>query len=168
MPFTPYHFGIHAAISIPLRKYIDIPVFILANVAVDIEPLIVILFQPEYPLHGYCHTFLFGSVIGILLAFIMYMSRGVIDTIVSVVHLEYKPRFITLIVSGITGVWLHILCDAPLYTDMKPFFPLENNPFYRLASSFTIYWICRLAFIPAIILGTVAFLTERKKKNNTL
>ncbi|GAH08444.1 unnamed protein product, partial [marine sediment metagenome] len=31
-------------IALPLRKYIDIPVFILANVAVDLEPLAVILF----------------------------------------------------------------------------------------------------------------------------
>ena len=44
MPFTPFHFGAHACIAIPLRKIIDIPVFILSNIIIDIEPLIVMIF----------------------------------------------------------------------------------------------------------------------------
>lgn len=164
MPFTPYHFGVHAVISLPLRKYIDIPAFIFANVAVDLEPLIVLTFRPDYPLHGYCHTFLVGSLIGIILAFILYLLRGIIDKICSILSFEYKPGAIKLIVSGITGVWLHILFDAFLYTDIKPFFPLQINPLYNVLSFSTVYWICRVAFIPAIILGVVIFILERKKK----
>jgi hypothetical protein len=163
MPFTPLHFGVHAAISLPLRKYIDVLTFIGANVAVDIEPLVVILFGLHYPLHGYCHTFLAGTVIGVLLALIIFPFRKIIDKIMSVVKLEYKPGLKTLILSGILGAWLHILFDAPLYTDIKPFFPLQVNPLYNIIPASVIYWICRLAFIPAIILAVLYFVIDRRK-----
>ena len=45
MPFTPFHFGPHACVAFAANKKIDIPVFILANIAVDIEPLSVMLFN---------------------------------------------------------------------------------------------------------------------------
>jgi hypothetical protein len=167
MPFTPFHFGVHATISLPLRKYIDIPTFILANIAVDIEPLLVILFRLNYPLHGFCHTFLIGAFIGIVLALIIFPFRKVIDKVVSSIKLEYKPALIKLILSGILGVWLHVLFDTPLYTDIKPFFPFQFNPLYNLVPASTVYWICRLAFIPAIILGVIVFIIERQKKRKT-
>jgi hypothetical protein len=40
MPFTPCHFGPSACIALPLNRWIDLPVFLLANVAIDIEPLL--------------------------------------------------------------------------------------------------------------------------------
>lgn len=164
MPFTPLHVGVHATISLPLRKYIDIPAFILANVAVDIEPLLVMLFGLNYPLHGYCHTFLIGSFVGILLALIIFPFRKVIDKVVSLVKLEYKPTLIKLIISGVLGAWLHVLFDAPLYVDIKPFFPIEFNPLYNLIPASAVYWICRLAFLSAIILGVILYIKERRKK----
>ncbi len=163
MPFTPLHFGVHATISLPLQKYIDIPTFILANVAVDIEVLLVMLLRLNYPLHGYFHTFLIGSFVGIMLALIMFLFRKIIDKVVSLVKLEYKPTLIKLIISGILGVWLHVLFDAPLYADIKPFFPFQFNPLYNLVSASTIYWICRLAFIPAIIFTVIFFIIEKRK-----
>jgi len=66
MPFTPFHFGAHACVAFPFNKKIDIPVFILANVAIDIEPLLVITLNLHYPLHGYAHTFIGAIFIGTL------------------------------------------------------------------------------------------------------
>ena len=67
MPFTPFHFGPHASVAFPLNRWIDIPVFLAANIAVDMEPFIVMNWSLDYPLHGYCHTLLFGGLIGVLL-----------------------------------------------------------------------------------------------------
>ena len=75
MPFTPYHFGPAAVVSLPLKKKIDIPVFILVNVVIDIEPLIVLIFKPEYPVHGYAHTLLFSLIIGTVFGFVAYIFR---------------------------------------------------------------------------------------------
>ena len=63
MPFTPFHFGPSAVIVLPLNRYIDIPAFLLANIAVDIEPLAVMSLSLSYPLHGYAHSILGVSII---------------------------------------------------------------------------------------------------------
>ncbi len=68
MPFTPFHFGAHACAALPAGKKINILVFILANVIIDIEPLLIMIFNFAYPLHGYAHTFLGTSIIGFLWA----------------------------------------------------------------------------------------------------
>lgn len=52
MPFTPLHFGPHACVALPLRRRVDLPVFLLTNVVVDVEPLLVLTFNLNYPLHG--------------------------------------------------------------------------------------------------------------------
>jgi hypothetical protein len=57
MPFTPYHFGPHPCVALPLNRYIDIAVFIGANIMIELEPILVLTFKPNYPLQGYCHTF---------------------------------------------------------------------------------------------------------------
>ncbi|MHC4299546.1 MAG: hypothetical protein ACYS7Y_19890 [Planctomycetota bacterium] len=36
MPFTPYHFGPSGCVGLILRKWIDVPVFVLTNVIIDI------------------------------------------------------------------------------------------------------------------------------------
>ena len=68
MPFTPYHFGPSGFVGLALRRWLDVPVFVLANVVVDLEPLVVVLFGLDYPLHGYVHTFLGGTVVALLWA----------------------------------------------------------------------------------------------------
>ena len=41
MPFTPYHFGPSGFVGLVFGKWIDLPVFVLANVIVDVEVLVV-------------------------------------------------------------------------------------------------------------------------------
>ena len=66
MPFTPYHFGPSGFVGLVFRKWIDMPVFVLANVIVDVEVLAVGLFGLGWPIHRYCHTLLIGAVVGAL------------------------------------------------------------------------------------------------------
>ena len=41
MPFTPYHVGPSGFVGLVFGKWIDLPVFVLANVIVDVEVLAV-------------------------------------------------------------------------------------------------------------------------------
>ncbi|MHC4641289.1 MAG: hypothetical protein ACYS32_06565, partial [Planctomycetota bacterium] len=77
MPFTPYHFGPSGLIGLALRKWIDIPVFVLANVIVDIEVLIMVLLDVRYPIHRYTHTLLLGAAAGIIWALAAWPLRTV-------------------------------------------------------------------------------------------
>ena len=169
MPFTPYHFGPSACIALPLRKYIDIPVFILANVAVDLEPLAVILFDLNYPLHGYFHTFLVGTVVALVWGLIAYWGKSILQRLMKLFHLSYETNFRKMLLSAILGIWFHILLDGQLYTDIQPFWALKANPLYGLLSYNTVYLICKISFLPAIVLYIIAvasYVRKNKGKNS--
>lgn len=165
MPFTPYHFGPHGCVGLVCKRYLDLPVFVLANVAVDLEPLAVMVFGLSYPHHGYCHTFLIGAVVGIVWALIAYPFRDVIKVIMNAFRLTYSTTLIKMIVSGVLGVWLHVLFDAPLYPDIRPFFPWETNPLYGIVSRSVVYRFCAICFVPAIVLYVLAARNYRTRKD---
>ena len=151
MPFTPFYFGPHATMALPLRRHIDIPVFIGANIIVDIEPLLVMAFNLDYPLHGYCHTFLVGGLLGFAWGVVAHFLRGFIGKAMTALRLPYSPSFWKMGISGVLGVWLHILLDAPIYYEMKPFYPSGANPFLGILEMDTVYLICALCFVPALV-----------------
>jgi hypothetical protein len=72
MPFTPFHLGPAIAVGLPMRKYFHAPTFIVGNLVLDIEPLLVLVLGVRYPLHGYLHTLVLAIVVGLLLGFVMF------------------------------------------------------------------------------------------------
>jgi hypothetical protein len=63
-------------LSLPFNNKLDAPVFILANVAVDLEPFAVIVFSLDYPLHGYAHTLAGGALVGLAFGAAAYALRA--------------------------------------------------------------------------------------------
>jgi hypothetical protein len=167
MPFTPFHFGPHACVSLPLQRHIDVPVFLASNIAVDIEPLLVMLYGLDYPLHGYCHTFLIGGFIGIFWGLILFPFRRAIGKAMSLFRLPYSSTLSKMFFSGILGAWLHILFDAPLYQDIRPFYPLSANPLLDIVSMKVIYWVCALLFLPASVIY-LSIVFSRKAKTEEM
>jgi membrane-bound metal-dependent hydrolase YbcI (DUF457 family) len=151
MPFTPFHFGPSASIAFPLKRTIDIPVFILANVAIDIEPLTVMIFNLSYPLHGYAHSFLGAGLVGALWGVVAFKGKGILREAMHFLELKYETTITKAVISGILGAFSHVLLDAPIYTDIKPFYPLNINPLYGLVSQKAMYLFCSLLCIPAFL-----------------
>jgi len=143
LPFTPFHLGPALFFGIPLRGYIHAPTFIIANVILDIEPLIVLLLRLQYPLHGYLHTFVAAIGIGIAFGLIMFLLEKPLHPLYKKLLLEPQVTFkkSQFIIAGVLGTMFHVLLDAPLYWDIQPFYPLAANPLYDLASSSQIYLI---------------------------
>jgi len=163
MPFTPFHFGPHGCVALSLHRRLDVVVFVGANVAVDLEPLLAMVFRLDYPLHGYCHTFLVGAVVGAVFATALYPFRGLIGKGMALLRLPYAPACWKMLVSGVLGVWLHVLFDAVLYRDMRPFFPSSANPLYGLLSPRAVRLVCSVSFIPALLLYFwLAFAARRR------
>ncbi|MBN1794958.1 MAG: hydrolase [Candidatus Omnitrophica bacterium] len=152
MPFTPFHVGVHACVALPLQRKLDVPTFILANIIIDIEPLLVMLFNVHYPVHGYVHTFIGSFIVGSLWGGMAYALRQPLGRLMRFLRLPYSPSLKADILSGAAGGCLHVLCDAPIYTDIQPFYPLKINPLYGLVSAAMMYRLCILFFIPAAIL----------------
>lgn len=73
MPFTPFHFGPSLGFGLPLKKYVHVPTFAVANVILDVEPFLALVLGLNYPLHGYVHTFLIAFFIGIFLGYTMFL-----------------------------------------------------------------------------------------------
>jgi len=152
MPVTPFHFGPHACIGLPLRKRLDVANFLLANIVIDIEPGLVMLFNLDYPLHGYAHTLIGSIFVGWLCGGIGYRLRQPLRKIMDFFKLPYSPSLKIGIISGMLGSIVHVLFDAPIYEDIRPFFPLQINPLYGLISLLDMYLLCTLLFIPAFLL----------------
>ena len=152
MPYTPFHFGLHACVGLVFRRKFDLPMFIGANVVIDLEPLVVMWFDLRYPLHGYLHTLLFGGLAGVVFAFLAHPLRSLICRLMCLLRLGYRPSLGWMLLSAVLGAWLHVLLDSFLYYDIQPFYPYPANPFLNLFSETQIYVTCLLSFPIAGIL----------------
>lgn len=158
MPFTPYHFGPSGFIGLVFRKWIDFPVFVLANVIVDIEVLVVMLFNLGWPRHRYCHTFLIGAAVGALWGLAAWPLRNLFKKLMKLLQIPYKTSLPKMVISGILGLWLHILIDGAYHFDVKILWPNISislwRIIYRHMGQGKIETIC-LIFFPA---GLVAYI----------
>jgi len=132
MPFTPYHFGPSGFVGLTFRRWLDVPIFVLANVAVDIEVLVISYFRIGWPYHRFCHSLLGGIVIGIALGLLAYPFRPVLKWGMNLIRLPYETSLKKLIISGILGAWMHVLIDALYHWDVRIFWPLRARPLYHI------------------------------------
>jgi membrane-bound metal-dependent hydrolase YbcI (DUF457 family) len=167
MPFTPYHFGPSGLIGLPLNKYIDIPVFILANVIVDIEPLLVMVFYLDFPVHGICHTFFAGIVLGTLWALIAFPLRRFWSWGMHLFKLEYTTSLTKMIISGVLGIWFHVVIDGIIYKEMNPFWPIKGNPIYHIISYNSLFRICEVSCIAVIIIYPALAISKYRKEKRS-
>ncbi len=126
MPVTPYHFGPSSLIGLVFKRWIDLPVFLLANVVVDLEVLVIWAFGLGYPVHRYCHTLLAGGIVGALWGLGNYPLRGLWQRVMSAFRLTYSPTLGKMVVSGVLGVWVHVLVDSLQHDDMRIFWPISR------------------------------------------
>ncbi|UCF00203.1 MAG: hypothetical protein JSV82_03795 [Planctomycetota bacterium] len=152
MPFTAYHFGPSGLIGLGLRKYIDIPVFVLANVIVDFEVLVINLFGLGWPVHRYCHTLLIGAAVGVVWGLVAYPLRHLFKKIMHILRIPYQTGFWKMVVSGILGVWLHVALDATYRGDVQIFWPSKAKPLGALLTRQHVLLISIACFVAALIL----------------
>lgn len=167
MPFTPYHFGPSGFIGLVFRKWIDVPVFVLANVVVDVEVLVVMFFGLGSPHHRYCHTLLIGAAVGALWGAAAYPLRPLFEGLMRALYIPYKPHFWKMVISGILGVWLHVLIDGGYHHDVKVFWPNKTEWLWVTVMSHLsreqIRTICLVFFIAAVIPYAVAVVSYMKR-----
>jgi membrane-bound metal-dependent hydrolase YbcI (DUF457 family) len=164
MPFTPYHFGPSAFFGLVFKKFIDLPVFVLASVIVDIE----VLFYPRWPYHRYTHTLLIGAVVGLLWGLLAYPLKGLFGKLMNLFRLPYKPRLWKMLASGLLGVWFHVLIDGIYHIDVRIFWPNRVRPLYNLLSQQQVKWVCLAFWFAAIIAYVIIILRAKKQGKGTL
>ncbi|HUU19017.1 MAG TPA: hypothetical protein VMW72_17835 [Sedimentisphaerales bacterium] len=170
MPFTPYHFGPSGFIGLVFRKWLDFPVFVLANVIVDVEVLVVMLFDLGWPRHRYCHTLLIGAAAGALWGLAAWPLRNLFKKLMKLFRIPYKTNLLKMLISGILGLWLHILIDGAYHFDVKILWPNKIISIWRMIHHYLgqgkIQTIC-LIFFPAALVAYI-FAVRSFSKNSRL
>jgi hypothetical protein len=165
MPFTPYHLGPAVLFGLLFLSLIDFPTFLVANVIVDIEPFLVLTLNLNYPLHGFFHSFLGGTLVAVLLALIMHQIRDKLAPLLSFFKLEQKTSFMRILAAAFSGIYIHILLDSRSYTDIQPFYPSTYNPLLTtgILAGLDSYIFCIWCFFGAIIVYLVRLLLIWRK-----
>lgn len=163
MPFTPFHLGPALFVGLVCISLFDLPTLIVSSVIVDLEPFVVELFQLNYPLHGFIHSYLGGTIAALLVVVIMYALRGYAERIMRTFRLYQKTSFRKILATSFFGVYFHIFLDSFLYREMEPFYPLRANPFPETASLYTLYMIIYGFCVISFLLGGILY-TYRTKK----
>lgn len=162
MPFPIYHLGPSAFFGLTLRKWLDVPVFILANVVVDIE---VLFFR--WPVHRYFHTLLIGAVVGAIWGIAAYPLRHPLGKIMRMLLIPYQTNFRKMVISGVLGVWLHTFIDAIYHWDVRIFWPSDVKPLWHLISQKQVEIVCIVFLAAAVVIYAFAVASYLKGKKQT-
>ena len=161
MPFTPFHLGPGSWIGLVLFKIFDFPTLLIASIVVDIEPFCILSFNLNYPVHGFFHSFLGGSILAVLTAVILNLLKNRIKKIMAFFKLVQESSFRKILWTSFFGVYFHIVLDSFLYKEMKIFYPFEGNPFFGLFSFYQVYLFCSLSFLVGLLFYLIILKTRR-------
>ncbi len=130
MPLTPFHLGPALLFGLLLFKFVDFPTSLVASVILDVEPFIVLFFGLNYPLHGFFHSFVGGSIVAVVLGFVMLRLSSVTTLVMTPFKLEQKFSSNSVFLASFLGTFSHILLDSVMHGDIMPFYPFGLNPFF--------------------------------------
>jgi hypothetical protein len=113
MPFTPFHMGAGLAAKAAIDRHFSVLTFGVAQVAMDIEPLIGMIRNSDV-LHGPTHTYIGALVIGFV---VMLVSPFICRPILR--RYNYEAHAIGAGLGGLTNVLTNKY--RPEFTVKKPF-----------------------------------------------
>lgn len=156
MPFTPLHMGPGLAIKGLIPDYFSFSVFALANVAMDMEPLYR-MWRIEPPLHGFSHTLAGALLIAVGSALLgrralaaswrLYEKLGGHD------GEPFRITWTQAWLGALLGTGSHLLLDAVMHADMRPFAPLTDaNPLLMHEWVLPMHLACVLAAMLGFVL----------------
>lgn len=181
MPFTPYHFGPSGFIGLLLRRWLDVPVFVAANILIDVEVLADAAFQPGWPVHQlwHFHTLLIGGLVGALFGLIIYSLkplRWLCEKSMGLIGLPVKATWLSMILAGLFGVWLHVGIDSVYHYDIQLLWPHPFNVLGQWLSRLTdlnqsqlqphVLQVCRILYIHLFALCAILLVRRYKSKNS--
>lgn len=167
MPFTPFHFGLgYTAAGLERKpKYFSFFVFVVTQVVIDVETLKNMLTGAPR-LHTFFHTFLGSTVAAAISGLLSYGLIRLGQRLIPIFPKAFAttlygrrlfpfgmPSATAFAVSSLFGAWSHVLLDAVMHSDLRPFAPFSNfNSLEGLVSVKTLLVICSALFIPGFIL----------------
>ena len=157
MPFTPLHMGTGIAIKAGMQKQFSLMVFGWSQIVIDIQPLVVML-TGKGELHGFSHTLLGASIIGLFCgATGKTLSQLGLRILRESSHLPISWRASFL--SAFIGTYSHIWIDSIMHPDVMPLAPLSSaSPLHGVISIESLHMLCVLS---ALVGGMLYYVRNR-------
>ena len=167
MPFTPLHMGPGLLVKALLQGSFSLMVFGWAQIAMDIQPLVVII-TGEGHLHGFSHTYIGATLIGTICALTgkhaaKFGLRLIRET-------RYLPiTWPVVIVSAFIGSFSHVLLDSVMHADLEPFAPFTpDNVLLGLLSVDALHQLCIYSgLVGAAVYFSVAYWLGRHQRRDS-
>jgi membrane-bound metal-dependent hydrolase YbcI (DUF457 family) len=146
MPFTPLHMGPGLAVKAVLNKKFSLMVFGWSQIVIDLQPLFVLL-TGHGELHGFSHTLLGATLIG-LLCRATGKHLGELG-----LHILREPRRLPInwgvsFVSAFIGTYSHIFIDSLMHVDVLPLLPISRgSPLHGIISINDLHVLCLVAAV---------------------
>lgn len=150
MPFTPFHMGVALLVKPAAQKHFSLITFGLAQIAMDIEPLIGMMRNSDI-LHGPTHSVLGAIMIGLLVALVSpSICRPILrryNQEVMVYQLRWlcepSPTRLAIWSGAFWGTLSHVVLDSFMHYDMRPLAPFSDaNPLLNVLSHDGVYQLC--------------------------
>jgi membrane-bound metal-dependent hydrolase YbcI (DUF457 family) len=160
MPFTPFHMGPGLVLKAIGGRHFSVLVFGIAQVAMDIEPLLGLL-RGAPVLHGWTHTLLGATLIGVPVAL---LGPFVCNPILRAWNAELQtqgavwlasPPSITRLAAlsgAFIGTWSHVLLDGVMHADLHPFAPWSQlQPWRGLIGIGELHGACIVSAVAGVL-----------------
>jgi len=149
LPLTPYHVGPGVLIKALLRGSFSLMVFVWAQILIDLQPLVV-LTTGRGQLHGFSHTYLGATLIGVGAAL---SGKYAVQWIVRFTGGAQRVSWAVAFLSALIGTYSHVALDSLVYSDVSPFQPFAAvNPFLGVASLRSARLACVLCGLAGLVL----------------
>lgn len=166
MPFTPLHMGPGLAIKSFTGRHFSLMVFGFSQIAMDIEPLVRII-RGDAILHGFTHTYLGATLIGLLSAIVgrpvcQFLLRywkpdpesPFLNWLPAAQHISWAAA----IAGAFVGTYSHVFFDSIMHADMRPLAPwVEANRLLHLIAVDDLHLACVLSGILGVLLMYAVF-----------
>jgi hypothetical protein len=147
MPFTPFHFGPGLVLKASAPRRFWLSAFVLVQVVIDVEVLVA-LRHGERPLHREMHTYLGGTLAGVVCGGAVYIAarawrrwRGGVDA-----KLLPRGSLLHAIWGGVIGAVTHVWLDSLMHADMHPWRPFtDGNGMLGLIAVGPLHVLCAAA-----------------------
>lgn len=113
MPITPLHFGAALPFELALRGRFSTVAFVIANAAMDVQPVLALGLGVPVAVHGWTHSLLGAALIAVGLSGLAWRL----------------PRREAYAAGSFAGTLTHVALDSLMHHDLSPLWPWrEGNP----------------------------------------
>jgi membrane-bound metal-dependent hydrolase YbcI (DUF457 family) len=142
MPFTPYHFGLGVATKAALGRRFSFAIFAALQVVIDFESLYNLV-RKSPRVHGFFHTFVGAAILALAAALVMFL---LLPICVPTLRRRDWQLLLWLIANSLFATWSHVILDAIMHADVRPFWPLSShNPLLRIIGLGSLHLFCVVA-----------------------